>query len=436
MFGMSSDIGIIVIFAVYTKDFGQMKRIIYILIAAAAFAACDEELTLDPAISFFSSRPEIVEDKAIFRLAYANITDSTERVFPVIFEGTAEKGIDYLVSGDRFIFGGENPVDSIVVTALKLGTDKTLNLSVEVPEGYVAGKYITSGFTLPDKLAYFSFAKDYLMMTDSLEISFTANDRSGKRLNLTSDAEVSLTVNKEKSTAEEGVDFAFSDSTRFIIAGGQNTGSLEIRSLNPNPKDGKDKIVLNINFNEKYSIGETAEVEISLLDTVWRHLDGSWNIDTLVTDSLYMDRYWNGVCTAMDKLPKYNERDKFTVNMKELFLSPSFRSGFDDYFSSTSDLRKGTALRIDLGDGTSADLQTFWLDDTNRYFSPDQKSEDKESLIGLRFFPNNTDSLDMYIIDYTSKSFMPELESTGKYAPEKPVAASPGLFFNLTFTRQ
>ena len=164
------------------------------------------------------------------------------------------------------------------------------------------------------------------MMTDSLEISFTANDRSGKRLNLTSDAEVSLTANKEKSTAEEGVDFAFSDSTRFVIAGGQNTGSLEIRSLNPNPKDGKDKIVLNINFNEKYSIGETAEVEISLLDTVWRHLDGSWNIDTLVTDSLYMDRYWNGVCTAMDKLPKYNERDKFTVNMKELFLSPSFRS--------------------------------------------------------------------------------------------------------------
>ena len=321
-----------------------MKRIIYILIAAAAFAACDEELTLDPAISFFSSRPEIVEDKAIFRLAYANITDSTERVFPVTFEGTAEKGIDYLVSGDRFIFGGENRVDSIVVTALKLGTDKTLNLSVEVPEGYVAGKYITSGFTLPDKLAYFSFAKDYLMMTDSLEIS--------------------------------------------------------------------------------------------LLDTVWRHLDGSWNIDPLVTDSLYMDRYWNGVCTAMDKLPKYNERDKFTVNMKELFLSPSFRSGFDDYFSSTSDLRKGTALRIDLGDGTSADLQTFWLDDTNRYFSPDQKSEDKESLIGLRFFPDNTDSLDMYIIDYTSKSFMPELESTGKYAPEKPVAASPGLFFNLTFTRR
>jgi hypothetical protein len=54
----------------------------------------------------------------------------------------------------------------------------------------------------------------------------------------------------------------------------------------------------------------------------------------------------------------------------------------------------------------------------------------------LRFFPDNTDSLDFYVIDYVSKSFMPELETEGKYAPEKPVAASRGLFLNHTFTRQ
>ena len=81
-------------------------------------------------------------------------------------------------------------------------------------------------------------------------------------------------------------------------------------------------------------------------------------------------------------------------------------------------------------------LQTFWLDNTNRYFSAEQSSEDKESLIGLRFFHENTDSLDLYVIDYVSKSFMPELETTGQYAPEKPVAASPGLFLNLIFNRQ
>ena len=30
---------------------------------------------------------------------------------------------------------------------------------------------------------------------------------------------------------------------------------------------------------------------------------------------------------------------------------------------------------------------------------------------------------------------MPELEAEGKYAPEKPVAASPGLYLNVKFTK-
>jgi hypothetical protein len=101
-----------------------------------------------------------------------------------------------------------------------------------------------------------------------------------------------------------------------------------------------------------------------------------------------------------------------------------------------SSLSKGPAVALDLGEGVSTDIQTFLIDNTNRYFYKDQKSEDKESLIGLRLFPDNTDSLDLYVIDYVSKSFMPELEAAGKYAPEKPVAASPGLFLNMSFTRK
>ena len=177
-------------------------------------------------------------------------------------------------------------------------------------------------------------------------------------------------------------------------------------------------------------------MEISLLDTLWKHLDGSWMADSLVTDLSYMEGYWKDTCTGLDLLPEYNKNDKLTFNLENTRLTTSMRSDFKNYFSSQSDLRKGNSLCLDLGNGTTADLQTFWLDNTNRYFSSEHQSEDKESLIGLRFFPENTDSLDLYIIDYVSKSFMPELESTGQYAPEKPVAASPGLFFNLTFTRQ
>lgn len=413
-----------------------MKRSIYSIIAVLALLSCQKELPLEPAISFFSASPEISEETAVFRLAYANIQDSTERVFPVTFSGTAEADIDYTASGDRFVFGGENPVDSIVVTTLKLGTGKTLELTVAVPEGYASGKYTTSRYTLQDKLAYFSLAKDYRMMADSLEIIFQVQSKDGKSLNISSDAEVSLAVNEEKSTAREGVDFEFADSSRFIIRKGQNKGGLMIRSLTPHPEDDRDRIVLNLAFGEKYGEGGVTEMEISLIDTLWRHLEGSWDIDTLVTDSLYMDRYWKDICTGMELLPAFNEKDMVTFDMEELRMSPSFRSGFRNFFSGASDIRKGSQLSLELGDGTSAQLQTFMLNKTNRYFSSEQESEDRESLIGLRFFPETTDSLDFYVIDYVSRSFMPELETLGKYAPEKPVAASPGLFFNLTFTRQ
>lgn len=402
----------------------------------AILAACQKELPMEPAISFFAAEPEIQAETAIFRLAFANITDSTERAFPVTFGGTAELGTDYTVSGDRFVFGGENPIDEIVVNTLKLGTDKTLSLTVEVPEGYVAGKYTTSGYTLQDKIAYFSFSESYIMTTDAVDIEFTAKDRYGRLISLASDAEISINVDKEKSTAEEGVDFAFSDGSSLMIPAGKNSGSFGLKMLNPNPQNGKDKIVLNFGINEKYSSGEIAEIEISLLDTLWRHLDGKWVIDTLVTDSAYMENYWNGVCTGFDKLPVFNSDDNISIDVQGMFISSSFISAFDDYFSIISNIRKGPGLTLDLGDGTSADLQTFLLDNINRYFSPYEKSEDEEAYIGLRFLSESADSLDMYIIDYESRSFMPELQSLGKYAPEKPVAAAPGLFLNLRFKKR
>ena len=41
----------------------------------------------------------------------------------------------------------------------------------------------------------------------------------------------------------------------------------------------------------------------------------------------------------------------------------------------------------------------------------------------------------LYILDHTSKTFMPELETGNKYGTEKPVAAEPGLYFCTTFAR-
>ena len=52
-------------------------------------------------------------------------------------------------------------------------------------------------------------------------------------------------------------------------------------------------------------------------------------------------------------------------------------------------------------------------------------------------FSRNTkeELLDMYIVDHTSKSFMPELLDFEMYDKEKPVAAMTGCFLNATFKK-
>ena len=155
-------------------------RLLTLIAIAGLMGACSKDIALDPAVSLFAPQPEIYEETAIFRLASMAIDTTSAQTFPVTFGGSAEMGVDYTVSGDRFVLGGENPVDSIVVTTLRLGTDKTVSLTVEVPEGIGSGKYLTSEFTIQDKLAYFSFPASYSMVADSLDIEFNALDRKGK----------------------------------------------------------------------------------------------------------------------------------------------------------------------------------------------------------------------------------------------------------------
>lgn len=418
-----------------------MKKILTILfMAAAALTSCQEESLLSPAASLFTPTPELTDTTAIFRLAVANIKEGDKAVtFPVRFEGNAERGVDYTVSADAFVFGGESPVDSIVVTTLKLGTEKTLSLTVSLPEGFEAGKYLTSEYTLHDKFAYISFSKEYTMTADSVEIGFTLTDKSGRLTQHSDSVEVFMNVNADKSTAVEGVDFEFSDSSYFMIRPGATDGILEIRSLKPKVEPGRDRIVMNLSFGEDFGVGKIQEMEIDLLDKEWSDLDGAWQVDSLVTDSLYMKDFWKETCSGYRNMPEFNERDNFEFDIKGCTLTPSLRSDLKNYFTNKSNMRKGGVIDLELTDGSMAPVQTFLIDNTNRYFSKDEKSEDKASYIGLRLIPGEDEGetlVDMYLIDHTSRSFMPELEVMGKYSPEKPSAASPGLYLNLILSKE
>lgn len=415
-----------------------MKRyILSLLTAAVAFISCSDELALTPAVSFFAETPEVTDDTAIFRLATAFMTDSTERVFPVTFGGSAEPGVDYTASAEAFVLGGESPVDSIVVTTLKFGTDKDVTMTLELPAGVDGGRYLTSGFTIQDNPAYLTFDRDFGILADEAVISFTVTDRAGKKKALTRDISISIVSDTDRSTASEGTDFSFADSTRFTIKAGETKGSLRLVRPEGAPAEGKDAVFFNIIHDEIYGDGKIREMEFKLMDRKWKKLEGKWRIDSLVTDSTFMAKYWDNRYSGLEFIPKLNKFDVMEFDLAECLFKPSLYSDFKNYFLDDSYFRTGPVVNITDCNGADAEVQSFLIDETNRYFSEDEESDDSESYIGIRLLEGAagvSDTLDLYIFDHTSRSFMPELESEGRYAPEKPVAALPGLYLNARFT--
>ncbi len=415
-----------------------MKKFISAIIFAAVLSSCSDDIPLTPGVSLFNETPEILEETAIFRLATLNMPENAEYIIPVKFSGTAERDVDYEVSADAFVFGGENPVDSIVVSTLVFGTGKTISMTVELPEGMESGKHLTSEYTIQEIPAYVTLSSSYGILADSTSVRFSLSDARGKGKALKRDTEITLQVDKSRSTAVEGVDFEFADSSHFTIRAGKTEGELKLKMLKPEVTAGHDRIVLSIVYESRFGAGESVEMEMDMMDIGWHRLNGKWMMNSLITDRQQMEAFWGGSCSGYDLFPEQNDRDAVSFEIDNGTFKPAFSSDFKLYFTGDSNLRKGAPLTLDLGDGQSVDLHTFLIDNTNRHFSKDNPSEDNESVIAMRIIEgleNEPDILDFYVIDYISKSFMPELETMGKYAPEKPVAASPGQHINIRFKK-
>jgi hypothetical protein len=116
---------------------------------------------------------------------------------------------------------------------------------------------------------------------------------------------------------------------------------------------------------------------------------------------------------------------------------------FKNFFIGESMISKGGShlLRLEnMSNPRTADLQIIIFDNVNRYFHESNISTDKEAYVGVRSITDeatNTELLDMYLIDYESKSFI-NLVSMGydyMYNSSKPVIDSPGMFLNVTFKK-
>lgn len=411
-----------------------MKRIVFALFACVVLAnACQKEGTSDsPTVSFAFSVPTNVDGKSVLTLSVENYTGTDAITIPIEFSGDAVKDVDFTVEPEAFVIGGTSPVTTVTITPIDYTSEKSVTASIQAPEGFVAGRYMQSTFSLSGQVARCSFSTRSASLASVVTISVNLIDMLGENEYVLQDGdEIDVTVNTDESTAVENTHFRFQGEKKVVFSPATSSGTVTLEYISPVDAE-HNKIVLELDPSSKYALGTNPEVAITIIGSEWEMIDGTWQIHELATNKEFMQTWWGIPETDLNGYPTFNPEDKFTVDMDNNMFIPAFQSEFKNYFIGTSNITVNVGEQLTLR--TMTDLMTpfviqlFWLDNVNRNFSANTVSDDKVGAIGVRFVEDEESGeqlLELQIVDYRATDFLKTFEDYGFYLNEKPVAANP-----------
>lgn len=422
-----------------------MKKIIpfLLMLVTAVFTACSSDDDNSFKVSFESANYNLTKGSVNINITAAN-APATATDIPVTFGGTAVKGEDYTVSADKYTVGGSSQSMSITVTAKNNFTEaKTITMSLSGAETGKNGS-TTINLGVQDKRLY-SFAQKSYVLGSELEVEFDLlNIKDGSSYVAENDIEVSVAADPLLSTAVEGTNYQFENKTA-VIAKGSNKCVFKLKALNL--EQGKNVIVVTPQVTEAqgFVAGAFPTAIVTMIGSYASDLFGTWVMNSLVTTKENFINAWG--CTEKDAegWPTLNAEDTFTFSGDGTGtgykLTTSLKSELKNYFQPSSDfsIDKEKQFRFGMSASERPVLQMLLLKNVNRYFSATQTSEDKEALIAVRNIEdeNGETLLDVYIIDYNSKSFAyPMFDDYGMYEVAKPTAAMSGMQINFTLKKK
>lgn len=411
------------------------KKLMFAIAAVAAMVACNpDDAALKKSVSFENPFPEMQNDKGVFKVVVSNYAETAPLEIPVTFGGSAEKGVDYEVSAEAFVWGGESPVTEITVTPLVLASDKEVTLTLNMPSGFVAGSYPVATYSFSGKLGYASFESNVVDLVGNAEITVTVADGNGVGLSLPDGAEIAVEVDTENSTAVEGTHFQFVDGKKAaVVPAGKKKGTLSIETLGDFDAE-HSKIVLKL-ADDKFYVGDYETVEISIV-SYWGQLAGTWQIKEFVTDKTYMKNTWWVEDEELVGYPEFVATDKVTFDIANGKFIPAMTGGFEKYFLGEANLTNEGGILIQ--DMVDLSLQLLEIDNVNRNFSAATESDEKNAYIGVQIYVDedtNEEILDMYLIDYKPTDFLQSFDLYGVWNSTRPTATMSGTYMNITFKR-
>ena len=419
------------------------KTLLATLAVMTAFMVSCEPENVTPTVSFQSPMASLVDGVATLSISVTDYTGDAVSI-PVTFAGTAEKGVDYIVSADEFVVGGASPVTEITVTPTSSGDGKTVTATIAAPTGFALGQIPTCQVEMTGFPRYITFQSRYGILKGSLDITVQSFDAAGSSLVFENAGTIDIEVVPESTTAVEGTHFEFDGGTREVaIDAGEDSGVFTINLLKY--EEGADKLTLRITKTSQFSLGQYDEMEITLSGPDWDNISGTWTMNEIVTDAVYFvgdgteenTGMW-GTMVNVEGLPEFNANDAVTINTETLKFTPDFESAFSNFFIGESNMTRGEEYFLRTGlSGEGQLLQLITLDNVNRYFTEGNVSANKTALVGVQIIldENGEELLDMYIIDYEPHSFLKELVEYELITGTPPMATMSGCYLNMTFKR-
>jgi len=199
--------------------------------------------------------------------------------------------------------------------------------------------------------------------------------------------------------------------------------------------------------------GEVIDIPAAQLDYIEAYdateagpaFEGTWKMRKLVTDQDYMYSMWGDMATYGDAFPAFNAADELTFADGK--LTPALQSTLKNFFTgeATYEVLPG-AYALHAGVGATIDLTILKVTGVNRNFDAASTSDNNVAYIGLRTIDDEDADepghmlLDVYLIDYESTSFAPELMEFGMYMPDMDgnpyMAYQSGLFINFLMEKK
>ena len=315
-----------------------------------------------------------------------------------------------------------------------------------MPSGFQAGNFPSIAFTLADKLGYLSFEKGKAGMSESLDIKVTLVDGNGSPKRVASQTEVAIEMDKEKSSAVEGVNFEFVDGAKVVFAAGESTAQFSIKLKEY--EEGKDEIVLNLPENPKFSDGQYISTKVRILGGVEALLGGKWKVTQIYPDKDMVVNSWGADPDKLGGYPVFDAADAFELDYVDKKFKPAFKSALKNYFIGESGMEKlddswypvdrktgevDHTMQLTNNIGDIQIVNRYMFDNINRNIDAAKKSEDKEGVVGLTVVENKDKSISLILtlMDYLPTGYEHPAVEWGMFAPdpmfcgkgkEKPVA--------------